>query len=54
MKAREFFILFIVVTAAALAALLVWSLIVKSQLQTAAAGNSTLNTLTSLLGLAGK
>ena len=51
MKAREYFILFVVVTAAALAALLAWTLIVKTQLQSAAASNSTLNSLSTLAGL---
>lgn len=51
MKARDAVILFVVVTAGALAALLAWSLIVKSQLSAVTSGNSTLGTLATLLNV---
>ena len=51
MKARDFFILFIVIAVGTFAALIVWSLIVKSQLQTAANSNSTLSTVSNLVNL---
>jgi uncharacterized membrane protein len=51
MKARDFFILLIVIALGTFAALIVWSLIVKSQLQSATASNSTLNTVSNLVNL---
>jgi hypothetical protein len=49
MKALDYFMLFIVVTAAGLAALIGWTLIVKSQLQSSASANPTLAALSALL-----
>jgi uncharacterized membrane protein len=51
MNSRSAIALFIIVALGALAALCVWSLIVKNQLSSATSGNSTLGTLASLIGI---
>jgi hypothetical protein len=50
MKSRDFFLLIFAVALGSLAALLVWTLIVKSQLTASLGSNSTLNTVLSLFG----
>jgi uncharacterized membrane protein len=50
MKPSEFFLLIMAVAIGAFLALIVWTLIVKSQISATVAGNSTVNTLLSLFG----